>query len=78
MSKSRRKKLHGCQKAIIPPPRIGSDRGTKMEYDLIIQLENSLSQGKQPKAGRRVSGKKATLAAGTKIEVRSQDAAQTV
>ena len=52
MSKSCHKKLHGCRKAIIPPPRIGSDRGIEMEYDLIMQSANSLSYGKQPKAGR--------------------------
>ena len=52
MSKSCHKKLHGCLKAMLPPPRIGSERGTEMEYDLIMQSANSLSYGKQPKAGR--------------------------
>ncbi len=52
MSKSCCKKLHGCLKAMLPPPRIGSERGTEMEYDLIMQSANSLSYGKQPKAGR--------------------------
>ena len=64
--------------AIIPPPRITSDRGSEMEYDLKMQSANSLSQGKQPKAGRRVFRKKAMLTARAKIEVRPQVAAHTV
>jgi len=53
MPKARRKeKLHGCQKAIIPPPRIGNDRDAEMEYDLIMQQVNSLSHRKEPEAGR--------------------------
>ena len=78
MSKSCCKKLHGCLKAMLPPPRIGSERGTEMEYDLIMQSANSLSHRKQRKVRRRIPGKKATLTAGTKIEVRPQDAAQLV
>ena len=45
-------KLHGCQKAINPPPRIRCDRGTKTKYDLIMQQANSLGHRKKPKAGR--------------------------
>ena len=74
----RKERLHGYQKAMIPPPHIRNGRGTEMRYDFIMQQVNSLSHWKQRKVSRRIPGKKATLTAGTKIVIRPQDAAQTV
>ncbi len=44
--------LNRCQKATIPPPRIGSDRGTKKEESLIIQSAKLLSHRKESEVGR--------------------------
>ena len=74
----RKERLHGYQKAMIPPPHIRNGRGTEMRYDFIMQQVNSLSHWKQRKVSRRIPGKEATLTAGTKIVIRPQDAAQTV